>query len=341
MPDIHDLVRADVQSLRPTTRPALATLRARAQRRQQRHWTVAAAGTAAAVFGIIALTVGGPRQAGPPARDTQPVTLLPGQSLLSYRGVQVPVPTAWRKDSRACGTPMRDIAYVMQNSPTPACYVANERSGDLTEVRLLGSNLLGLKPGRSTTKDGRTQIVRLFTDRGTSLTVISPNAQVAQTYVNAAVALPGSARVDGCLVYDPAKRPKPRPQQEGRLVPQGQVSAGSACGYDNGWLDYSVALSRRQSTNLAASFARAPVTTSLFPTVNPGRCATITVESGLTYKLLFTVDGEQISLWIYTNNCRQAAVINDLGLTAAGPWSLVSHVFNLMWPTFQIDVSTG
>jgi len=340
VPDIHDLVQADVQSLRPTTRPALAGLRARARRRQQRHWTVAAVSAAAAVFVIVALTVGGPRQAAPPAGDTQPVKTVPGQSLLSYRGVQIPVPTAWTKGSRACGTPMRDIAYVEGNGILPACLVINEHSGDLTEVRLWGT-LRGLKPGRSVIKDGRTQIVRFFTDRGTSLTATSPNAQLAQDYVDAAVALPGAARIDGCLVYDPAKRPKPAPQQNGRLVPQGQVTAGSACGYNNGWLDYSVALSRRQSTNLAASFAGAPVTTDLFPTVNPGRCATSTVESGLTYKLSFTVDGKQSRLWIYTNNCRQAAVINDRGLTASGPWSLVSHVFSLMSPTFQIDVSTG
>ena len=111
MPDIHDLVQADVQSLRPTTRPALATLRARSRRRHQRHWTVAAVGTAAAVSAIVALTVGGPRQTAPPARDTQPITLLPGQSLLSYGVCRYPYRHRGRR------TPGR-VARRVVTSPT-------------------------------------------------------------------------------------------------------------------------------------------------------------------------------------------------------------------------------
>ncbi len=268
------------------------------------------------------------------------MTLLPGRSALTYRGVQVAVPTAWTKDSRACGTPMRDIAYVLQNSPTPACAVVNEQSRDLTEVRLSG-NMTGLKPGRTTTKDGRTQIIRHFADRDTTLTVTSPDPALARRYVNAAVPLPGSAIVNGCLVHDPRRRPTFRTEQSGTLLPAGDVTTGSACGYTKGWLDYSVASSRRQATRLAAAFTQAPVTKDVFPTVNPARCAVDTAESTRTYRLNFTIDGEQTQLWIYTNNCRQAAVVNEQGLTAAGPWSLVSHVFNLMWPTFQIDVNAG
>lgn len=307
------------------------------RRRRARTWRQALAAVAgvAAIAGTLGVVNTQLHEPAPP-----PATAPPGQSVLSYRGVQVTVPTAWTKDSRMCSTPFKDIAYVQGNSPTFTCLAINDHSGELTEISL-SDTFSGFKAGRSTTKDGRTQIIRVFDDRRTSLTVTAPEPIEAQRYADAAVALPGSARIDGCLVHDQTASPVPRQDQTGRLLPEGDVGAGSACGYDDGWLDYSKALTPQQATNLATSFGEAPVTTEVFPTVDPERCWSGGVRPVLTYTLNLPISGQQHRLWIYTNNCRQAAVINEQGSTAAGPWSLVKPVFFLMWPTFQIDVNTG
>ncbi len=296
------------------------------RRRRTRRWARALATTA--VVAAVVSTVGvvdSRRDASPPP----PATVPGGVTVLFYRGVQLSVPTAWTQASPGCGAPRADSARVVAVLPDDDCGAPDERSAALTEITLRPVDA-SLVPGRSTTADGRSQVVRFFSGRGAAVVVTSPDAERAQDYVDQAIALPGTAQVDGCRVQNVSSQPPMVTGSRGSLASSVGVSGGSVCAYDDGWLDHSAALTATQARDVATALAAAPISTEPFPPVDLTRCPDPERVPPLVFTLSLSGAAGQQQLWIYTNGCREAAVANDRGLGTVVPWSIVRPVLGLM-----------
>lgn len=237
--------------------------RAAARHRRRRHAMLAAVALAALVVVPVCLIAraGDDSGAAPAGRGPAPATVTTQvpDGVLSFRGVQVPVPSAMlAESSRHCGASLSDAAWVTgAEGPTLSCSVTGDASR-LTEVELRVDPSAGdsLEQGtRQELPDGRVRFTRTFADRGVRLVVTSPDAVRALALLGSAQAIPPEGQIDGCRVVAPQEPgAADAARRTGPLVPFEPIG-GVVCGYLDGWLTRSRTLTADGAADLAGAIS--------------------------------------------------------------------------------------
>ena len=267
-PYLRDTFAGDAESAPlPGDLAAGAVRRARAHRRR----TAVVSATLSVVVVVLGVVVAQNLQLD--AAATPPTTSTPSpqpsvtpstaeESVLMFRGVEVPVPAAMLDPSAyRCGTAVADAAYVRDDLPVESCGIRPAHPERLTEVVL---QLVSSVPpddrvaGTTQLPDGRTQVASAVPRGDVWVSVTSPDAARA-TALFEGLLLPD--RVSGCPIQPAPAGTDPAGPLE--LFQSGAWTRGGVCGYRDNWLVGAAWLDPDQLQQLTELVQQAPSAATL------------------------------------------------------------------------------
>jgi hypothetical protein len=296
-------------------------------------WTSAAiAGVTVALLGV-GVAFFAPKGTHAPATATPTPPVVPaGTQPVSYHGVEVFVPAAWKIGDTQCGTPMHDTAVLLNGAPVPACYVpqppgltvvylsstdgpwaAATGSIATTDTVVEGS---AAKRGRGKVDGYPSPLTFLVVPSvGVVVAVESPDAATADNLV----ASTHLVTVDsvGCRSHVDSLTPSTADAHNApaaELVTPG-ATAGSVCSYDGNWLMDDVALSPAQIADMTSLLNGLPVGVSHQPpNVEAAEECAADLQRGFVVHFNYP-DGSARDVYVHIGGCGALSASNGARTT--------------------------
>lgn len=300
---------------------------------------VAAAAAVALIAGGVAFLAPASPPAARPAGDAAraaPV-IPPGTQPVSFHGVDVFVPTAWKLNDTVCGTPIHDTVVLEDGSPVPACLISPPRTG-LTVVRITAADTpMGriratvatvattavtvdghaARRGTGTPAGEQTPLsVLVVHDPGVVVSVESPDTTAAQAILDRVRV--ADVDVYGCRARVSTLTPRSaetRPGTTGTLVPANPTGA-VVCRYADNQLGFSTRLSPDATANLVSTLNGLPVGVSQ-PGPGTFEAAELCPEElrrGFVIQFTYP-SGPPLDVYVHISGCRDLSASNGPRVT--------------------------
>ncbi len=256
-----------------------------------------------------------------PSTSASAAPLVPGEAMLMFRGVEVPVPAKWLEPGTTrCGTAIADAAYVIDPSvPTLLCDATPPHPEVITEVVLQPVSTVEAGDrvaGETLLPDGRTRIASAIPQGDVWLSVTSPDADRARELMSGVLVVD---RVQGCPV-----QPAPVPPTKDSTLVDFQLGArpGGVCGYRDGWLVGAEVLTTQEVAQVDDLLGAAPdmavIDCARDDSSGPGNGWWLSLDGGHVW-----VDGSGQCRGTWSSNDLSRlvthALVDAVGTLAAGP----------------------
>jgi hypothetical protein len=342
MSDLESLVRdalAAHNGMAPGGAGLLDAVRQRRTRRRRRGWASTALVTAAIVAVATLLTVsahnGGQNSTvTAPSQSPSPGTIPPGTQPVSYHGVEIFVPAAWKINDERCGTPEANTVLVSRSNnglcsdggPTGLTVVRIAPA--TTDPGTIVSDIAALAT-TATTVDGQParrgsgvlayahtlQHVLVLPGPNVFVSVESPNAKAAATILDSVRITP--IDLNGCVdrVTTLVATLSSRPDATAALVP-GRPIRATVCSYSDFRVIDSEPVPAARLSTLISTFNGLPVGLS-YPGTGFGGSPAVCAEdlrNGFIVHFSYTA-GSQLDVYVHIGDCTTLSASNGARTT--------------------------